>query len=304
MPEPVRIGLIGAGAVGVFYTSLLQRESTHTTLITRQPHEYAVPIQIDSIHGQRHWAPNRVHAQGDPLDDELDVLIIATKVHASINLVSLVKPYVSKRTVLVLIQNGVFIEDELVHAFSQPVLRALAFICSHRHNYTHIEHIDYGGLTLGVKYGHDQQALIQPVLDIFMESQIDLHIEEDINVAIWKKLVWNVPFNPLSVFYGGVSTDWLLNDPAAFHRVVMMMDEVVAVAQHLELPISHQFREAMILNTRKMTPYKTSMCLDNEAGLPIEIEAILGNFVRFSKQLDIPVPMAESIYTQLIQRLT
>ena len=72
--------------------------------------------------------------------------------------------------------------------------------------------------------------------------------------------VWNVPFNPLSVFYGGVSTDWLLNDPAAFHRVVMMMDEVVAVAQHLELPISHQFREAMILNTRKMTPYKTSMC--------------------------------------------
>ena len=52
MPEPVRTGLIGAGAVGVFYTSLLQRESTHTTLITRQPHEYAVPIQIDSIHGQ------------------------------------------------------------------------------------------------------------------------------------------------------------------------------------------------------------------------------------------------------------
>ena len=58
--------------------------------------------------GNRHWVPNRVHAQGDPLDDELDVLIIATKVHASINLVSLVKPYVSKRTVLVLIQKWGF----------------------------------------------------------------------------------------------------------------------------------------------------------------------------------------------------
>ena len=162
-----------------------------------------------------------------------------------------IAPYISNKTVLVLIQNGVFIEDELFAKFSQPIIRGLAFICSYRLSFTHVQHIDYGGLTLGVKFGNDRLDLTQPVMDVFKLSDIDVTIDAFIDTAIWKKLVWNVAFNPLSIYYGGVTTDWLLNHADSFHKVVAMMDAVVAVAQQLDLLISHQFR-GYILNTCKM----------------------------------------------------
>ena len=48
-----------------------------------------------------------------------------------------------------------------------------------------------------------------------------------------------------------------------------------------------------------MAPYKTSMCLDYEAGRPLEIECILGHPIRFANQHSIDVPELKLLYKQL-----
>jgi 2-dehydropantoate 2-reductase len=48
-----------------------------------------------------------------------------------------------------------------------------------------------------------------------------------------------------------------------------------------------------------MTPYKTSMLLDYEAGRPMEVEAILGNAVRIARNLGVSVPRMETLYALL-----
>jgi len=49
-------------------------------------------------------------------------------------------------------------------------------------------------------------------------------------------------------------------------------------------------------NTYAMPPYKASMLLDYENGLPMETEAILGNALRAANRSDIATPYLESVY--------
>lgn len=54
--------------------------------------------------------------------------------------------------------------------------------------------------------------------------------------------------------------------------------------------------ENAIASTRAMTPYKTSMALDHEAGRPMEVEPILGNVVRSARAHGVAVPALETLY--------
>jgi 2-dehydropantoate 2-reductase len=45
-----------------------------------------------------------------------------------------------------------------------------------------------------------------------------------------------------------------------------------------------------------MQPYKTSMLLDYENGLPLETEAILGNAVRAANRFGVACPHLETVY--------
>ena len=52
-------------------------------------------------------------------------------------------------------------------------------------------------------------------------------------------------------------------------------------------------------DTIKMKPYKTSMCLDWEAGRELEVDAILGRPVRIARENGIAVPHMETLYALL-----
>jgi 2-dehydropantoate 2-reductase len=57
--------------------------------------------------------------------------------------------------------------------------------------------------------------------------------------------------------------------------------------------------EKNIIATQQMKPYKTSMLLDFEAGRQMEVEAILGNAVKFAQSKSILIPYLSTIYAIL-----
>jgi 2-dehydropantoate 2-reductase len=54
--------------------------------------------------------------------------------------------------------------------------------------------------------------------------------------------------------------------------------------------------EKNIVATKKMKPYKTSMLLDFEAGRQMEVEAIIGNAIKFAQSKSISTPYLSTIY--------
>ena len=286
------IGLIGAGAVGCFYAGHMAKKGADVTLITRSPKAYNAPIFIESIDGDFLFSPTAVQSIHDGAS--FDVVVLATKVLPSIDTVALIKPFMTDATRLMVIQNGIFIEDSYVRMFQQPIFRCLAFVCVSRQSRLHIQHMFFGGLSMGCL--NAELDVGDPLVQLLTRLDVPVHIKSNIQLAIWEKLVWNVPFNSLSVICGGVTTKDLLDQTAIASRVYKIMKEVQLAAKAVDIQISDAFIDQKIEQTRGMPPYKTSMCLDYEAGRPMEYEAILGNLVRFAEDHQLLLPEIRALY--------
>ena len=295
--KQLRFALIGAGAVGLFYAGHFARIGASVTIITRTPNDYSSSVFIDSCDGDFEFTPDSVIHLGDSVESPFDVVILATKVLPSIDMVELVRPYMGPDTILLMIQNGLFIETSLIQAYDQPILRGLAFLCSNRMNKTHIQHLDYGLLTIGQVSG-TETVMMDRLYQFFNDCKVTIQQADDIERAVWEKLIWNAPFNPLSVFSHSTTAD-LLVDEQIVARIRAIMAEIIVLAKIADVHFDEAIIDKKINATRKMAPYKTSMCLDYEAGRPLEIECILGHPIRFAHQHSIDVPELKLLYEQL-----
>ena len=89
--------------------------------------------------------------------------------------------------------------------------------------------------------------------------------------ARWKKAVWNMPFNGMTIALN-TRTDLLLKNPATRQLIRELMMEVVEVSRALDISgVDEAFVEKMIQMTDDMTPYSPSMKLDFDFHRPMEI---------------------------------
>jgi 2-dehydropantoate 2-reductase len=121
-------------------------------------------------------------------------------------------------------------------------------------------------------------------------------VSEDVVTARWRKLVWNAPFNPISVLGGGADTKTMVENPESLELARKVMEEVCLIAAAAGHPLPGEIVQQNIDGTRAMAPYKSSMLVDFEAARPMEVEAILGNGLRVAKRHGVDAPHMESLY--------
>ncbi len=292
------IVLVGTGAVGSFYTGKLAQAGASVSFVCRSDFEEVKEkgVSIKSVLGDYSFRPREVVSAIGEYTGTPDYIIVATKVLPEIDVPSLIDEKVGKDTTIVLLQNGINIEPPIISAFpDNEIISGLAFICVSRESYGVIDHQDYGRLVLG-SYPGGKSPRAEELTALFNSVDVNCEISEDIITARWKKLVWNAPFNPMSVLAGGATTREMIDSPETLKLVRNVMKEVLALAEKTGNPIDKAFIDAMIEDTSKMTPYKTSMLLDYEGKRAMEVEAILGNAVRLAAQKNLPVPHLESLY--------
>ena len=298
MKNEPEIAIIGTGAIGSFYGGKLSQTGAHVSVVCRSDYDIIKQkgIQIKSTLGNFHFMPHEVVRALDELPFNPDIIIVTTKVLPEIDTISSIGKKISSETAILLLQNGIGIEEPISNAFpNNELLSGLAFICVSRIEYGKIEHIDYGRLILG-KYPEGNSDKVELLKDLFQKSGINCEITDDIISARWKKLLWNVPFNPISVLTGGSDTSEIMSSPAAVELINNIMKEVAFLAKKTGHPLSETAIEHNLRDTAKMIPYKTSMLLDYENKRPMEVDAILGNVLKIAKRMDIKTPYIENIY--------
>ncbi|QSA97436.1 ketopantoate reductase family protein [Methylococcus sp. EFPC2] len=288
--------VIGTGAVGSFYGSLLARQGIAVSVLARSDYEHvkAHGIQIQTKNDVYDFVPHQVVRSAAELSEKPDYILLCIKVVEGADRIGLLKNAVGPNTAIVLISNGIDIEQEIAEAFpDNELISGLAFICVTRTAPGKIWHQAYGRLALG-NYPKGLSEKTQALAAAYEKSGINCVASEDITTARWQKCVWNAAFNPLSVLSGGLATSDILNTQEAFCRVIM--EEIAAIAKASGHPLADDIVEVNISSTHKMPPYKTSMLLDFEAGRPMETEAILGNAVRYGLRLGVAIPHLEAVY--------
>ena len=121
---------------------------------------------------------------------------------------------------------------------------------------------------------------------------------DDLALGRWKKLVWNIPYNGLSVVLDA-GTDELMADAATRSLVEALMREVVAGAAACGPRIPDAFVQQMLDDTERMIPYATSMKLDYDAGRPLELDAIYGAPLAAAREAGHEMVRVQALYEQL-----
>ena len=293
--------IIGTGAIGGFYGGKLSQGGATVSTVCRSDFDYVSKngITVKSVLGNFHYTPHKVVKTPTDYNEPLDYIVVATKVLSSIDVIPDIKKIISPNTAIVLLQNGIDIEKPFINAFPKnEVISGLAFICSSKPSDGTVVHEDFGRLVIG-KFPKGESKNAKALGEIFVKSGIECEVTENAVDARWKKLIWNAPFNPLSVLFGGVNTQKMTNDDEMIELVRNIMKEVITLANASGENIPFELGELNIVATKNMTPYKPSMLLDYENKRPMEVEAILGNTLAIARNLDIAVPHIQTTYTLL-----
>ena len=291
-------GIIGTGAIGGYYGAMLAKAGNEVHFLFHNDYEYVRQhgLQVDSCNGDFHLHDVRAYAHTSDMP-QCDVVLVCLKTVNNHLLTSLLPPLLHPETVVVLIQNGIGVEADVQKMFPEAHLAAgLAFICSAKTEPGRVSHQCYGSINLA-NYSCDDTTL-QAVRDDLLKAGVEARLVE-YHEARWKKAVWNMPFNGMTVALH-TETDKLLSNPHTRRLIREQMMEVVGVALQLGVKnVDEEFVEKMLVTTDAMVPYSPSMRLDYDFHRPMEIDYLYTRPIEIAREAGTDMPKLAMLEAEL-----
>jgi 2-dehydropantoate 2-reductase len=293
--------VIGAGAIGAFYGARLQNAGFDVHFLLHNDFEYVRDngITVDSTEGDVRLYHVKAYRSYTDMP-ACDVVLLTLKATHNAILPEILPRVVKKDGVVIVMQNGLGIEDHVASiAGANRVMGALCFIRSNKIGPGHLRHTGSGYIILADYRPNGQAAGITERLKAIKEdfgiAGLVIKPSEDLLTARWQKLVWNIPYNGLSVVLNA-KTDDLMKCESSRSLVLDIMHEVDAAAKACGHPLPDGFVDQMFRYTEAMEPYLTSMKIDFDLKRPMEVEAIVGNPLRAGTEAGACMHRIEMLY--------
>ncbi|KAI2633240.1 2-dehydropantoate 2-reductase [Hypomontagnella submonticulosa] len=347
---PIHILFVGAGAVGCFYASRIHHPTHNifTSLVARSNYtailSSGVSLQTRSF-GDYTFAPHAVFPSisaaaptGEPNDEPStnpapkhtppkhgwDYIIVTTKALPDrADDAAMVAPLVSPKSCIVLIQNGMGVEEPYRQRFPHnPIVSAVTIVSAEQirngvvrqNRWTRISLGPYGcGLAAPLSAVAKAREVVlrghkcmDQLADLWTRyggiRDVETHTELELQTIRWHKLCINAAFNPTAVLSGGRGNADQLTDPELRKHILGIMNEIWDAAPKIlgrPFPETLATPQRIIASNERNVGSKPSMLLDWEAGRPMELEVILGNPVRIAQKAGVEMPRLQSLYALL-----
>jgi 2-dehydropantoate 2-reductase len=323
---PVNILVVGAGAIGAFYASRLAVvQSASVSVICRSNYKAvkANGFQVTSPqYGDYIFTPANTFANPDEARRsgiQWDYIVVSTKALPDISDDStILEGLVGDKTAIVLIQNGLGVEEPYAKRFPRAAICSAVTIatCAQpehgqiKHNrWTRINsgpylpHLDTGG-------SKDTDARITEQNEAFIAllkeggiKDAEAYSHAKLQLVRWHKIAINASFNPSSVLTLSSPNASLASDPEVAIHLKGVMTEILKTAPKiLGQPMPEEFAtpDKILASTRKNTSgSRPSMAIDWDAGKKMEIEAILGNPIRIARERGFEMPRLQTLYAMV-----
>jgi len=297
-----RIAIVGSGAVGCFYGGKLLNAGFDVNFLMRRDLNYVarVGLRIESKQGADLFFPYP-SVYGDTKEiGPCDLVIIALKATDNGAFNKLIAPLIRDETVLLTLQNGLGNEDCLAELFGDHrVMGGLCFVCLNRTGPGVIRHVAEGRVSVG-EYSREGNSRTTDIRLLFQRAGIPCKESQCLMTERWRKLVWNIPFNGLSIVSDKSDTAAILADRTLCLRARELMREVIQIARicGYDLPIS--MVDEQIALTWGMGKYQPSSVIDYAKGNRVEVEAIWGNALRAGLEVGAQVGLVEKLYQEIL----
>lgn len=293
----MKIGVAGAGAVGCLFGALLHNSGHQVTFLARGTHLDEMKrngLNVNTENGNLNIKGTFTDNPNDLSDAEL--ILFCVKSNDTEAMAQTLFPIVNQATPIVTLQNGIYNEEILSEVFgTNRILSCATYIQA---SITKPGQLHQQG-RIKLVVGELDESLTEScfsIVDIFQQAGVDAVRTQDIRESKWKKLLYNITFNPLSAVTKAKTGD-ILDDNQLRKTAEKICIEAISVAKQAGVSIDQERMISTIFNNAaRARNHQTSMLQDRIRGRRMEIEAMCGVIVEKAKHLNISIPHLETLY--------
>jgi 2-dehydropantoate 2-reductase len=294
------VAIVGSGAIGTYYGAKLALSGVNVRFLMRGDlaHVQRHGIRLVEKNVTHELRPAAAYASTREIGP-VDLVIVTLKTTSNRELGALVPPLLHRDSVALTLQNGLGNEEALAAvAGRERTIGGLCFIAANRTGPGEVTCFEPGSMAIGEIEGPATHRTREAAA-MFARAGVACVADNSLLQARWSKLIWNIPFNGLSIAAGGITTDVILRSPELAGRVRRLMRETALAARAQGFSISDEFVEYQITRTPGIGAYRPSSLVDFIAGREIELEAIWGEPLRRGQAAGVAMPELAQLYAEL-----
>jgi 2-dehydropantoate 2-reductase len=320
----MRVGLIGAGAVGCWLGARLAEAGHDVRVLARGETLSAIRsygLRLDES-GRTLARPVNASDRAEDLGPQ-DLTILAVKAPALRIVAESARIMMGEDGVILPAMNGVLwwfmaglgpsLADTRIGAVdpggvlsgSMPPERVLGCVV---HAAGFVREPGYAVRTMGDRLivGEavgPKSARLERIADVLQSAGLEVEISDRVQRDVWYKLWGNMTINPISALTGAMS-DQILDDPLVVRMILSVMAEAAEIGRRIGCPIAQSGEDRLDV-TRALKGFKTSMLQDAQAGRPLEIDALLTAPQEIAALVGVPTPALDALLglTRLFARV-
>jgi 2-dehydropantoate 2-reductase len=313
----MKIGVVGAGAIGGLLAVRLSLAAQPVTVVDRDAHLRAIQkngLKLVHADGSEELATN-LHAVASCAEaGEQDLVLLAVKANQIAALAPQLASMFHRDTALIPVQNGLpwwYFQrfngphagyrmrttdpDGTIaqHIDASRIVGCVVYPAGELIAPGVVKHVEGDRLPIGELDGAETERATR-ISEALTQAGLKAPILPDIRSEIWLKLWGNLSFNPISALTHATLVD-LCQDPATRELASQMMLEAQAIGEKLGATFRVPL-EKRIAGAEKVGKHKTSTLQDVEAGRAIEIDALIGSVKELGELTGVKTPHIDAVH--------
>ncbi|HJN59003.1 MAG TPA: ketopantoate reductase family protein [Dehalococcoidia bacterium] len=293
-----KIAIMGSGAVGTYFGSMLSNAGLDVVLIARGEHLEALKSSGASVKSSWGNFVIPIKATDSPqFVGEVDLVLFCVKTYSNKSAIKAMRSLIGTETSILTIQNGISSGDQLSKEY-ENVFEGATYIEVSRDKPGSVFQT---GETALIRFGNrnnvsEKMNIIKETLSV---KGIQIEISTDIESVLWSKLIL---VGSVGTLMASTRSSFLeiIESPYGLSVCEKMMSEIFLAAQSKNVSLPSNLIEQNIQYLLKdKDNIQSSLQQDLFSGKPLELDDLMGEALRIGKRNQIEMPVSESLYTSL-----
>ena len=297
MDQIQKVSIIGAGALGAVYASLLYQMDRECVSFIASGDRYERLKKSGVVVNDRHYPIPAVNANESP--QPADLVMVAVKHHQLDEAVREMKKSVGKGTIILSVMNGIDSEERIGAVYGMDkVLYGMVLGIDALRDGNRVHYTTQGKIVFGEADG-TMSSKVERLRALFARAGIFYDVPADIMAAMWFKFMINVGINQASAVLRAPYEAFQDSEDARRLMHAAML-EVVAIAGKKGIKLSGEDVARFDPVLMSLNPKgKTSMLQDVEARRKTEVEMLAGKVIELGEACGIETPVNRQLFSEI-----